>query len=1003
MPPHVAQDEDDDLVGRTLCGRYRVKAKLGAGGMGAVYVAVQERLEREVALKVLKGALEKDGQARARFVREARTLAQLQHANVVSIFDHDVDDAGRAFLVMELLQGSSLRKHIATHGPLSAERSIPIMRQIVEGLQAAHALGIVHRDLKPDNVVLLSTTADTVKLLDFGVARLIGDRKGDATVTGTGVVVGTPGYLAPEAALQGVVDDPRSDFYALGVLWFEALVGAPPFTAATPLALIMRHATERAPRLGDVKPGLVVAPDVEALVMRLLSKRAEERPANAQELLNAIAALSTTRTASTPHAITAAPRARLPAQLTRLIGRERHLDELRETIRAHRLLTLTGAGGSGKSRLALQLASDVERDHRDGALFVELAPLADAVDVPRALASAFGIKEDPTRPILDTVVDVVRSWDVVVVFDNCEHVIAAAARVAEALLHAAPRLRVIATSREALGVAGEVAWRVPSLATPTDVNASLDVLSDNAAVQLFVERAQSAQPSFMLDKDNAAAVAHICERLDGIPLAIELAAARVTSLSVAQIQSRLDDRFRLLTGGSRTALPRQQTLRALVDWSYSLLNDAERALLLRLSVFAGGCSLESAEAVCGDVVDGKPTATVAGNDILDLLASLVNKSVLLSSERGGEIRYRFLETIRDYARNKLLESDEGARTRDRHLTHFIALAASLNAKLFGPEQAWSIGRCVVEHENFHAALSWSLGDPPRAAQLMTLLSWTWQTAGHLEEARRWFDQIAPKLVVRDDIGTALQRARLLHAGGSLNWVSGDYARARALLEEGAALLRAHPGADDRELSVLLAILSAVILCLDDVEHARATAEEGVAIGERIGDPFCVARGLGSLVDTYRMADDHEGAARVGDDGIAAFRKLGMAEGIGFLCQRRACTALNQNDVDGAARLLAEAIDAFARVRNGQGIALCALVAAGIEAARDHHKAGAMYLGALARGFEREKHQIQSVDAKDRDRIAARLRGALGDDGYRAAVNDGRTWSVEQTIERVRAV
>ena len=375
----------------------------------------------------------------------------------------------------------------------------------------------------------------------------------------------------------------------------------------------------------------------------------------------------------------------LPALLSSFIGRQTQIAEVQRHVAQSRLLTLTGPGGCGKSRLAIQVATHLQADFPDGVWLVELAPLSDPAFVPQTVAFALGAREDPARPIQAVLADVLRPKAALLVLDNCEHLLDACAELSDGLLCACPRLHILASSREALGITGEVAYRVPSLATADP--SRLPPLADLArveAVRLFVERAAAVRPGFELTEQNAPAVAQIVRRLDGIPLAIELAAARMKALSALQIAQRLDDRFRLLTGGSRTALPRQQTLRATIDWSYDLLSEPEQRLFCRLAVFRGGWTLEAAEAVCaGPDLSGFQNLT--SRDVLDLLIELVNKSLVNVEEQDGEARYSRLETIRQYGCQKLEDSGELDAMRRRHLDYFLDFAARSDRESRGPQ------------------------------------------------------------------------------------------------------------------------------------------------------------------------------------------------------------------------------------------------------------------------------------------------------------------------------
>jgi predicted ATPase/class 3 adenylate cyclase len=394
----------------------------------------------------------------------------------------------------------------------------------------------------------------------------------------------------------------------------------------------------------------------------------------------------------------------LPVQLTSFIGRENEIAEVKQELESHRLVTLTGSGGTGKTRLSLQVAAEMLEKFDHGVWFVELAPLTDTDLIPQTILSTIGVQEQQGKTPLGVLKEYLHEKQALILLDNCEHLISASAQVANMLLNAAPKLKILASSREALGVKGEASYPVPSLSLPDIKHLPiLEQLSQYEAVRLFIDRASLVSPHFDVNKDNAPSIAQICFRLDGIPLAIELAAARVKMMSVEQISARLDDRFRLLTGGARTALPRQQTLRALIDWSYDLLSENERLLQRRLSVFAGGWTLEAAEEVCaGDGIDSY--------DVLDLLTQLVNKSlvVVIEHSQSGETRYRMLETIRQYAREKLLELGEGEKIRDRHFEYYLQTVKQANQEFFSQNELVWLVWFENEWDNLRAAVEWSL-------------------------------------------------------------------------------------------------------------------------------------------------------------------------------------------------------------------------------------------------------------------------------------------------------
>jgi predicted ATPase len=423
------------------------------------------------------------------------------------------------------------------------------------------------------------------------------------------------------------------------------------------------------------------------------------------------------------------PHHNLPVQLSSLVGREAEMATVKAALAQSRLVTLTGVGGAGKSRLALQAAGDLLNEYADGAWLVELAPLSEPERVPSAVASGLAIAEDPHLPPARTLEEQLRSRQLLLVVDNCEHVLATCADLLASLLSAAPDLRVLATSREALGVPGEIVIPVTSLAVPGEAT-DVSLLPSFSAVQLFIERARAVRPDFELTQANAEAVAEIVRRLDGIPLALELAAARVKVLSPEQIAGRLSDRFRILAGGPRTVLPRQQTLRAAMDWSYGLLDDMEQHVLRRLSVFMGSSTLEAIEAICG-------RDDIEAVDVLDVVSRLVDKSLVVVIQ-GPENRYRLLETVRQYGRERLEEAGETEATRAAHRDWCSSMVeAAADQIRGGRQQARWLELLELQHDDLHTALewSWSRGEAT-SLEIAVNAAWFWYLHGHWDEARR---------------------------------------------------------------------------------------------------------------------------------------------------------------------------------------------------------------------------------------------------------------------------
>jgi predicted ATPase len=506
-----------------------------------------------------------------------------------------------------------------------------------------------------------------------------------------------------------------------------------------------------------------------------------------------------------------------------------------------------------------------------GIWFVELAPLADPDLIPQAILSAMGVKDQSGKDPLELLKTYLQEKQSLIVLDNCEHLISASAQVVNALLRAAPRIKVMASSREALGVRGEVSYPVPSLTLPNIKHLpTIEGLSQYEAVRLFIDRALLVSPRFVVDKDNAPYLAQICHRLDGIPLAIELAAARIKVLTVEQISNRLDDRFRLLTGGARTALPRQQTLRALIDWSYDLLNTAERLFLQRLSVFAGGWTLESTEAVCaGDEIDSL--------EVLDLLSQLVNKSlvVVMENSKSGETRYRMLETIRQYARDKLLETGGGDSVRDKHLAYFVQLAQQAEPELYRPDQLRWLLRLDDEFDNLRLALEWSLSsDPGAGLRLLTALKSYWDVRSFDRELIEWLPSLLDLYSGVDSLRSygLLLYSSALQSQGNLTQA---YTQADQSLQLSRTLADKHAEANS------LMGLGYVAYGQGDFHRSLSFAEQSVTLFQTVDDPFGRVQAA-FFLNFYRVnlgRKDIEQVNAYSKENLRLYRELGHLAGI----------------------------------------------------------------------------------------------------------------------------
>ncbi len=540
----------------------------------------------------------------------------------------------------------------------------------------------------------------------------------------------------------------------------------------------------------------------------------------------------------------------LPVQLTSFIGREHEIAEAQNLLSSTRILTFIGPGGTGKTRLCLQVAAEQFSEFKDGVWLIELAQLADSIYVLSTIASTFHLRELQGVPLIDTVTDYLRAKQSLLVLDNCEHLIETCAQLSDHFLHACPNLKIITSSREALGINGETVYNVPSLSLPQDLEDLRDVgnLMNYEATRLFTERASRANPQFSLTKDNAPYVAQICERLDGIPLAIELAAARLKLFTPQQIAERLDDRFKLLTDGSRTALPRQQTLRALIDWSYLTLNETEQDVLRRLAVFSGGWTFEAAESVAGEM------------EAMGGLSGLVNKSLVTVEEKEGESRYRYLETIRQYAMEKLLESGDAVNARDRHLAHFMEYSRRAEENFGTPQRLLWLNRLELEHDNLRSALGWALeSDPETALQMVRLLSLFWLSHNYLTEGCNWCQ-------------AAITRAE----GSSLDRDKIDQTRAQAY--------------------TVLAVLS---VNRGDHHTGQMAAKQGVALARQLDDQFTLVNALSFLGFSSAFLGDVTLAFDSLHESEDICRKLGYREELANVLQALAYITMEVYGPDAA--------------------------------------------------------------------------------------------------------
>jgi predicted ATPase/DNA-binding CsgD family transcriptional regulator len=605
-------------------------------------------------------------------------------------------------------------------------------------------------------------------------------------------------------------------------------------------------------------------------------------------------------------------RTNIPPQLTSFVGREREIAELQQLLDDVRLLTLVGAGGIGKTRLALRLASELVPHVPDGVWLVELAALQDPNLVPQTVAATLDIRERPDEPVQVSLKEALQNQEVLLVLDNCEHLIGACAELVESLLRACPKLRVVATGRQPLGLAGETTWRVPSLAVPDPLGTpQADEVAASEAVRLFLDRTRSILPGFALTDRNAATVAQICQHLDGIPLALELAAARVSALGVEQILARLDDRFRLLGGGNGRGDPRHRTLRATVEWSHDLLGPGEKVLFRRLSAFAGGWTLEAAESVCAG-------ADLPADDVFDRLARLAHQSLVLVEGQETVARYGLLETLRQYAAEQLESVAEAARVRDRHLDWYLALAERADAQLTGPAQSTWLDVLEREHDNIRAALRWCLdsGAIDKALALATACGYFWQIRGHRyrSEGRRWLDQA---LAYASSASNPAARARALYWAGTFAAEQFDFVNATTQLEECLQLWQAL--GNRRGLAEALLGLGLVARDAGDLVRAGELLGRSLDLSRQLDDRLKTARALRYLGSVAVLQDHASQALELLSESLALLQALGESHLEGHLHDQLGQAERARGALDAAAAAHQRAMALLERAGCAEGV------------------------------------------------------------------------------------
>ncbi len=1000
-------------------GRYRLIELIGRGATARVYKAYQEGLDRNIAIKFLRTSLIEDSTFQERFRQEARHVAALQHPNIVQVYDFG-DKDGDCYIAMEFIGGETLETKLRALGQekLPLSQSLEIVQETGRALAYAHRQGMIHRDIKPGNIML--TPGGRIVLMDFGLAKLVAAPH----ITAEGQISGTPNYMSPEQ-IRGMPIDTRVDIYSLGVVLYQLITGRLPFPAESDMSVFFKHIKEVPPLPSRFVPNL--ADGIEYITLKAMAKHPDDRYQTIDEMLADLA--NPERVTGKIDDILPALKAKslpphyLPASLTSFVERRDEMDAIQSRLMQPdvRLLTLLGVGGVGKTRLALEVAKNFLATFSDGVFFIDLTAVKRPSHLPGMIAHLVNMMEEGEASVKTQLLDYLSRRQILLVFDNFEHILEAATLASE-ILAAAPQCKILATSREPLRLYGENLIQIAPLPLP-DLHRqyTYDELRQYTAVQLFAIRARSVAPDFELSPDNIRQVAEICVRLDGLPLALELAASQVYAFTPPELVAQLKNRLAFLAEGPRDRSNRQQTMRGAIDWSYDLLNDEEQRAFSRLGIFSGRFTAEAAVEVGGD---------------LDL-EGLVKKS-LLQQEAGHDDRPRYwmLQVLREYALEQLKVGQELERLRQKHTAYYLSLSETAEPHLTGPDQDAWFARLDEDHDNFRAILHRSLeeGALETALHLGAVLWRLWAVYSYLSEGILWLETIlsrtsndrttprakvlygAGRLALFQqkidragqlfnqslDLYRELQdqtaQAMVLNSLGEIALQQGTHDQAGRLFQKALSLFQA--GDDKVGIRETLTNLGQLALQQRQYKKANSYLLQSLEIGEEVGATEAIAIVLNGLGEVARMQSRYDDAASYYEQSLAKYRQLNYSMGQAALLHNLGQVKLAQEQFQEAATLFRRSLGLLTTMEEKVYIGwnLAGLGAALLNLGKAKH--AVRLFGATEALFQQFGGQLDVPDQVVYDYYLEESKKKLPEPEWQQAWLEGQTMPVENELLNV---